>query len=62
MVKTENSPRAFKHIRTMSFRPTRKQYIAIFHDQEVLLNERLKLIAKYRHENKLLLGNYKANN
>ena len=35
--------------------------IATYPDQKQLLNKRYELIAKYRHENKFLLINYKAN-
>ena len=34
-------------------------YIATYHDQEELLNKRLELISKCRHENKFLLANNK---
>ena len=41
---------------------TEKVLIATYENPEELLNKRLELMAKCRHDNKFLLSNYKSNN
>ena len=51
----------FKYIKKCSICLHKKREIVDFEDQDHLLSKHSELISKYRHGNKYLLHNYKAN-